>query len=347
VAAALEGRVRLTIDDLIRGGGAMAIALLLGPPLTASRATLTRFEYEEPHMGTTFRVVLYASDQAKADKAAHHAFARIAAIDRRLTDYVETSELSQVTKVAVGYPVRVSDDLLNVLVPAQDLARRSDGAFDITVGPLTHLWRRARRQVEMPAPDVLADARAVVGYRMLHVDAVGRTVQVDRTGMRLDAGGIAKGYTADMALAVLTAMGWSQALVAAGGDLAIGDPPPDREGWTVALEGLSPDHSAPDSPLTLSRCGVSTSGDEEQWVEIGGVRYSHILDPRTGLGLTGHSSVTVVAARATTSDMLATAVSVLGPEKGRQLVDGWAGARALIGERTAHGDHWVRSAKWP
>jgi thiamine biosynthesis lipoprotein len=336
----------LTIDDLIAGVGAVALALLSAPPLTASRAGLTRFQYEEPHMGTTFRIVLYAADQAKADAATERAFARISAIDARLTDYVETSELSRVTKEAVGHPVRVSDDLLKVLLPAQDLARRSEGAFDITVGPLTHLWRRARRQVEMPAPDDLAEALRLVGYQLLHVDAVARTVQVDRAGMRLDAGGIAKGYAADAALLVLTAMGSSRALVAAGGDLAIGDPPPGRKGWTVALEGLIADHPAPGSPLTVSRCGVSTSGDEEQWVDIGGVRYSHILDPRTGIGLTGHSSVTVVAALATVSDMLATAVSVLGPDKGRQLVDGWAGAAALIGERTPQGDMWVRSRDW-
>ena len=101
------------------------------------------------------------------------------------------------------------------------------------------------------------------------------------------------------------------------------------------------------SPLTLSHAGVSTSGDAEQWVEIGGVRYSHILDPRTGQPLTGGSSVTVVAGNATTSDMLATAVDVLGPEAGRRLVDGWAGASALIGMRDGTGDHWVTSRRFP
>jgi thiamine biosynthesis lipoprotein len=121
--------------------------------------------------------------------------------------------------------------------------------------------------------------------------------------------------------------------------------PPGRSGWEIALAGLD-NAPAPGSPLTLSHAGVSTSGDAEQWVEIGGVRYSHILDPRTGMGLTGHSSVTVVAADATTSDMLATAVSVLGPAKGRQLVDAWGGASALIGERTPQGDRWTRSAQW-
>ena len=297
-------------------------------------------------MGTTFRVVLHASVQASADAASRRAFARIAELDTTLTDYNATSELSRVTREAVGHPVRVSDDLLGVLIPSQELARRSDGAFDITVGPLTRLWRRARRQVELPAPDVLAGARLATGYQLLKIDAAAHTVEVERPGMQLDAGGIAKGYAADAALQVLRASGFGTALVAAGGDLAIGDPPPGRKGWTVTLEGLIPDHPAPGSPIVVSRCGVSTSGDEEQWVEIGGVRYSHILDPRTGMGLTGHSSVTVVAADATTSDMLATAVSVLGPEKGPQLVDGWAGASALIGERTPQGDRWIKSAKW-
>ena len=297
-------------------------------------------------MGTTFRVVLHAPDQASADAASRRAFARIAELDTTLTDYNATSELSRVTREAIGHPVRVSDDLLGVLIASQELARQSDGAFDITVGPLTRLWRRARRQVELPAPDVLAEARRATGYHLLKVDAVAHTVEVGRPGMQLDAGGIAKGYAADAALEVLRSAGYGEALVAAGGDLAIGDPPPGRKGWTITLEGLIPDHPAPGSPIVVSRCGVSTSGDEEQWVEIGGVRYSHILDPRTGMALTGHSSVTVVAADATTSDMLATAVSVLGPGKGRQLVDGWAGASALVGERTPQGDLWTRSARW-
>ena len=170
---------------------------------------------------------------------------------------------------------------------------------------------------------------------------------VEREGMQLDAGGIAKGFAADQALAILTRAGCRRALVAGGGDVAVGDPPPDRSGWEIALAGLSSDTAAPWSPLTLSRAGVSTSGDAEQWVEIGGVRYSHILDPRTGLPVRGHSSVTVVASNATTSDMLATAVSVLGPNAGRRLVDGWRGASALIGVRSARGDRWVRSTRWP
>jgi FAD:protein FMN transferase len=297
-------------------------------------------------MGTTFRVVLYTSDESSGRIAAERAFARIARLDRILTDYQPTSELSRVTREAVGQPVRVSDDLFHILVLSQDLSRRSGGAFDITVGPMTRLWRRAMREVELPAQSDLDAARQATGFRRLHLDAAARTVVVDRPAMQLDAGGIAKGFAADEALRVLVALGMPRALVAAGGDIAIGDPPPDRPGWDIALEGLD-NTPAPGSPLTLSHAGVSTSGDAEQWVEIGGVRYSHILDPRTGQPITGRSSVTVVAGSATTSDMLATAVDVLGPEAGRRLVEGWAGASALIGTRDATGEHWVTSRRFP
>jgi FAD:protein FMN transferase len=298
-------------------------------------------------MGTTFRVVLYAPDETAAGRAAARAFARVAELDDRLSDYRPGSELSRVTSEAVGRPVHVSRDLVQVLERAQALAARTDGAFDVTVGPLSRLWRRARRQVALPSNDELAAARAVTGYRLLQLDPSAGTVEVSRAGMRLDAGGIAKGYAADAALAVLAAAGLRHALVAAGGDLALGDPPPGRLGWQVALAGLEEAHPAPGSPLTLARAGVSTSGDAEQWVEIAGVRYSHIVDPRSGLGLTGHTSVTVVAPDATTSDMLATALSVIGPDHGRRLVDQSPGAAALMGVRTAEGDRWVQSARWP
>jgi thiamine biosynthesis lipoprotein len=312
---------------------------------SAPRAAV-RVDVSEAHMGTTFRIVLYASDEPSGRIAAERAFAQIARLDQILTDYEPTSELSRATREAVGHPIHVSNDLLEVLVQSQDLARRSDGAFDITVGPLTRLWRRARREVELPATSDLEAARRATGFRLLHLDAAARTVEFDRPGMQLDAGGIAKGFAADQALRVLVELGSSRAIVAAGGDIAIGDPPPDRPGWDIALAGLE-NAPAPGSPLTLSHAGVSTSGDAEQWVEIGGVRYSHILDPRTGQPITGRSSVTVVAGNATTSDMLATAVDVLGPEAGRRLVDGWAGASALIGTRDGTGDHWVTSRRFP
>jgi len=297
-------------------------------------------------MGTTVRVVLYAVDRQAAQSAAAVAFARVGALDAILSDYRADSELSRLTRDGVGTPIPVSDDLFRVLDAAQGLALRSHGAFDITVGPLSQLWRRARRQIAMPPAEELSRARDATGFRLLILDREKRTVLVTRDGMRLDAGGIAKGFAADEALAVLVGRGFSRSLVAVGGDLAIGEAPPAAAGWQVVLAGLSSGASAPGSPLTLTSAGVSTSGDAEQWVEIDGQRYSHIVDPLTGLGLRGHRSVSVVARDAMTSDMLATAVNVLATEAGTALVDATPGAAALIGVSVDGSESWRRSRAW-
>lgn len=325
---------------------AVLLAGFTGLATASGTPTLRRFEYVEPHMGTTFRVVLYARTATQADRAVTEAFARIAALDARLSDYRDASELSQLTKRAVGQSIPVSRDLFRVLDAGQRLAARTEGAFDLTVGPLTRLWRRAHRQGQLPPESELADALAVTGYRKLVLNRRARTARVAVRGMQLDAGGIAKGYAADAALAVLGRHGIRRALVAAGGDIRMGEPPPGAEGWQIVLAGLDPERSAPGSPLTLAGCGVSTSGDAEQWVEIDGRRYSHIVDPRTGLGLTGHRSVTVVAANAMTSDMLATAVTVLGPREGIALVDSYRNAAALVGVVAATGEEWHQSRRW-
>jgi FAD:protein FMN transferase len=297
-------------------------------------------------MGTTFRVVLYARDQAAADRAFERAFERIAGLDETLSDYRESSELSRITREAVARPVRISDDLFDVLKAAETLSLQSDGAFDITIGSLSRLWRRARRQIELPASSDVDAALAVTGYQLVTLDAAHKTVRFARPGIRLDAGGIAKGYAADRALEQVAAAGLSQALVAAGGDLALGQPPPGRAGWDVSLAGLDAEHGAPDSPVVLARCGVSTSGDAEQWVEIGGIRYSHIIDPRTGTALTGRRSVSVIASDATSSDMLATALSVLGPDEGARVIARYRHAAALVGTRSTDGDRWTRTRDW-
>jgi FAD:protein FMN transferase len=322
----------------------VSVSLWLAPVVWSS--ALTRFEFSQAHMGTTVRIVLFAPDRPRARVAADAAFARIAALDATLSDYRDDSEISRLSREAVRRPFRVSDDLFRVLEAAQGLAVRTNGAFDITIGPLSRLWRRARRQIEFPSTDEMAAARAVTGYRLLTLDATTRTASLDRTGMRLDAGGIAKGFAADEALAVLRHRGLRHSLVAVGGDLAVGEAPPGASGWHVVLAGLSPDRAAPGSPLTLTGVGVSTSGDAEQWVEIDGERYSHIVDPSTGLGLTGHRSVSVVAGDAMTSDMLATAVSVLKPDDGIRLVDATPDAAVLVGIASEGTAAWRRSRAW-
>jgi FAD:protein FMN transferase len=298
----------------------------------AARPDKDRFEFESQHMGTTFRIVLYAPDAASAKKAAEAAFARVAELDQIMSDYKQTSELMQLCKkfaTEVGEPVKVSDDLFTVLSKAEEMSKRSDGTFDVTVGPVVQLWRLARRTQELPDPKEFAAARAKVGYQKVKLDAAKKTVQLTTPGMLLDLGGIAKGYAADVALKLLKdKFGIASALVGAYGDIACGDPPPGKEAWSVEIAPIA--KSQKPRMVNLANAAVSTSGDLEQFVVIDGVRYSHVLDPKTGLGLTGRRSVTVIAPNGITADSMTKAVSVLPQEQALKLVEDTPGAAAYI-----------------
>jgi thiamine biosynthesis lipoprotein len=324
---------------LLALAGAMLAAVVGAAP-----GAETRFEFDEPHMGTTFRVVLYAERQDVAARTSRAAFDRVADLDRRLSDYREDSELMRACREAVRTPVPVSPDVFRVLSTAQRLAERTGGAFDVTAGALTRVWRRARRQGALPDPSEIEAGRRVSGYRLMRLGADDQALWLAREGVRIDVGGIAKGYAADRALEAIEAMGVTRAMVVAGGEMALGDAPPGRCGWSVTLAPLDPG-GAPRPRLELSNAGVSTSGDAEQWLELGGVRYSHILDPRTGRPLTRHMAVTVVAPDATTSDMLATAAAVLGEDQGLALADEH-GAAALMAVSTGGVARERRSERW-
>ena len=317
--------------------------------LSIARADeVSRFEFAQPHMGTEFVLRLYAKSDREAEQAAEAAFARIAELDGRLSDYQSESELSCLSRSSgSGEAIRASDDLWRVLSAAEAISKASDGAFDVSVGPYVRLWRRARRTGQLPSSDRLEQARSSVGYQFIELDDADQTVRLTRPNMRLDLGAIAKGYAADEALKVLGSHGVTRALVDAGGDLVIGDSPPGEPGWRIAIaplrkesgdsgqgtgDGRQATEAQPDaaSVLVLSNCGVATSGDAYQYVEFDGRRYSHIVDPRTGLGVVGASSVTVVAPDGMTADAMATTVSILGAERGIALVEGRPGAAALV-----------------
>ena len=314
--------------------------------ICASPRALARFEFVEPHMGTRFQIVLYAPDAAAAQRAARAAFARIAALDDSMSDYRASSELMRLSAQSGGAPVRASEDLFRVLVAAQNMARRSDGAFDVTVGPVVRLWRMARLRQRLPDPARLAAAEKLVGYAKIRLNAQTRTVQLLAPGMILDLGGIAKGYAADAALAMLKEHGITRALVAGGGDIAVGDSPPGEEGWTIGIAPLESPGAPPHRFVHLHNAAISTSGDAEQHVKIDGIRYSHVIDPRTGQALTGRRGATIIAANCTTSDALATAVCVLGPGPGLKLVNSLPGAAALFLMETPRGSRTFE-AKFP
>ena len=273
---------------------------------------LQRFEFEEPQMGVPFRIVLFATNQTHAEKAADAAFARIAELNAIMSDYETDSELSKLSRSSEeGSPeVRMSEDLWRVLEPAQELAKETEGAFDITIGPCVALWRKARREQEFPDAARLENARRKVGYENLFLDKRNRSARLLRFGMRLDLGAIAKGYAADEALETLQNLGINRALVAASGDLALGDPPPGEKGWRVEIVGYDAPNGPPSAIVPLANCGVATSGDLFQRVEINGVRYSHIVNPFTCVGMTNHALATVIAKNCMTADSLATVMTI-------------------------------------
>lgn len=325
---------------LVRCARAVAIASML---FACAAPRLERHEYSEPHMGTTFRIVLYAPSARAADRAAADAFRRIAELDASMSDYDAASELSRLSALSTSgaptEPVHISDDLWSVLVRARDVSRMSGGAFDVTCGPLTALWRRARRQHELPSDESLAGAVRSVDWSKIELDDATRTVRLLARDMRLDLGGIAKGFAADAALGILVAAGLDRSLIAAGGDVRAGRAPPGRSGWKVALEPFGPSGAA--SAIELEQAAVSTSGDAEQALELDGVRYSHIVDPRTGRALAHRIAASVIARDSTTADALATAVCVLGPERGLDLIGQVSGTEARI--TTLDG---VRARSW-
>jgi thiamine biosynthesis lipoprotein len=291
---------------------------------------LERFAFRQMHMGVPFDVLLYAPDADTASAAAEAASERIEALNAILSDYDPDSELTRLSATAgQGRAVPIGDDLLTVLLAAQDLSRQTDGAFDVTVGPLTRLWRRARRTRQMPNTEQLQAGLEAVGYCHLRLDPAHRTVELLCPKMRLDLGGIAMGYAVDEALKVLAEQGIRRAMIDASGDIGLGDPPPERDGWRIGIAPLEPE-GPPSRYVMLANAAITTSGDAFQYLEIDGRRYSHIVHPKTGLGLTDHSSVTVIAADCMAADSLATAVSVLGPEKGLALIEAVPDAWALI-----------------
>ncbi len=308
---------------------------------------LVRFEFEETHMASPFKIVLYSTDGATARRASRAAYDRIAALNQVLSDYDPESELSKLSQSAGLGPVSVSADLFDVLVLSRSMYERSAGVFDVTIAPVGRLWRRARRDRKLPDPSKLSEARKLVGSDRMVLDRPARTVLLRTPGMKLDVGGIAKGYASQAAIQVLKAAGVTRALVGGAGDIVAGDAPPGTRGWTIAIAPLEPNNPAAVlPPLLLSNAAVSTSGDAERFVIIDGRRYSHIINPTTGQAVEDRASVTVVAPDGATADALETTVYILGPERGLKLVEDTPGAAAIYVRATPDGIKIFESSRF-
>lgn len=313
------------------GIACVAILLLAAGPLWPANPLVVK----HPSMGTEFTLHLHASQTPATQRAVEAAIARIDAINRIASDYLPDSELSRLNLAPAHQETSLSPDLFVLLERALVFSRQTHGAFDVTIAWSVQNWRRAKRQHQLPSPERLQKAVALTNWRNLQLDFTQRTITKLKDDVRIDLGGIAKGYAADAALAVLRDHGIVQALVAASGDLAIGDPPPGESGWRVTLRTFQSDTADdPQFQVLLHNCGCSTSGDLHQFFEINGNRYSHIIDPATGLGLTNRIACTIIAPDATTSDVLATAACVLGPAQIRPVLQTFSetSMRMMLGQ---------------
>ena len=278
-------------------------------------------------MGTFARVVAVASNPRQAIAAA---FQAIEGVNSTMNDYDPNSLLSEVNREAFEHPVQVDAGLFEVLTAAKLYSRMSDGDFDVTIGPVVQLWRKAKEDGTAPSPEALANAREAVGYEKLILDAEKQTVQFAKDGMFLDLGGIAKGYGIDKAIEALQAAGIKGGLVDIGGDLrCFGTPADGQRHWLIGLQDPQNDGEIL-MTLNMDDMAVATSGDYRRFVMIGDEKHSHIVNPATANSAQDLSSVTIIAPAAMAADALATAVTVMGDEKGLELIETIDSTEAIL-----------------
>lgn len=287
------------------------------------------FEQSRNAMGTVFRVYLYARDPIQAEALFEVAFEEIERLDETLSNYRASSELSRINRDAAQEPVTTDPEVFGLLESALDFSERSNGAFDITVGPLMRAWGFFRGQGRLPLANELSSAAEKVGFRNVLLDGAARTVTFAVPGVELDLGAIGKGYAVDRVACVLRESGVETALIDAGSSTlhALGAPP-GKSGWTV-LVPYPGDRVRTLSTVLLRDQSLSTSGCSEQFFEVDGRRYCHVMDPRTAKPVEGVLQATLIAKDSTTTDVLSNAIFVLGPESGKNLLADVADARAL------------------
>lgn len=275
----------------------------------------SRFEFQRLCMGVPARVVVYADSENHATSAARVAFARLAELDQIMSDYRPSSELMRLCGSAGHGRVNVSKDLFRVLQSGASVHDATNGAFDASVGSLSRLWREARKSGALPSRQAIAEAP--VGWEHVHLSPRSRTVELDHP-IIVDLGGIAKGYAAMEAVRTLRSRGLPCSMVAIAGDIATGEAPPGEPGWRINIDPGAENAQ----PISVDICNqnASTSGDHYQFLEVNGVRYSHILDPRTGMGVTRRAAACVIADDGAIADACATALCV-SPELAAPLAE--------------------------
>jgi len=298
-----------------RSNARWALAALLGFASVCARAEWVK-RVDDGIMGTRITVELWADDRARGEEAIEAVLAEMRHIDESMSTYKPTSEISRVNAHAAEGPMPISRELFDLLVTAKDYSRITDGAFDITYASVGYLYD-FRKHIR-PNESAISKALPAVNYEHVILDPKNRTVRFTRPGVRIDLGGIAKGYSVDCGIDVLQKRGFTRAYVAAGGDSRIIG---DRFGkpWMV---GIRDPRGAPGTVITripLTDAAMSTSGDYERFFEEDGVRFHHIIDPHTGHSASKVRSATIIGPRAIRTDGLSKTAFVLGPEKAMEI----------------------------
>jgi thiamine biosynthesis lipoprotein len=297
---------------------------LLSPP------SVQKIEASRMSMASLYSIVAYVERPDEARITLERALDEVDRIDRLMSHYREDSPLSRVNRDAAHGPVSVDRELFDFISLALKYGAESDGAFDVTVGPLMRAWGFFRGEGRFPTDAELARARGATGLGHVTLNTRDRTIRFDRDGVEIDLGGIAKGYAVDRAVETLRREGVRAALVSAGGSTvyALGTPP-DKPHWTIAIQDpLDSLKVAFDVPL--ENRALSISGVSEKFFELGGVRYSHIMDPRTGRPVEGVLSVIVQAPTGTAGDAIDNVLFVQGVERGRAFLRRHAGVQATF-----------------
>jgi thiamine biosynthesis lipoprotein len=303
---------------------------------------LCRIEESADAMGSTFSIVLYGDDQSCMEKAVKASFSEVERIESVLSAYRPGSEWNRVNREAAKQSVRVSPEVFSLLARCLDYSRRSEGAFDISVGPLLRAWGLVRGTGRVPGASELAEARAGVGHRHVCIDPENSTVRFDRPGVEIDPGGIGKGYAVDRVVDVLKGMGFKKALVAGAASslYGLGAPPGEPRGWRVDIpDPTNPRRSA--AQAFLKDLSLSTSGSYEKSFWAGDRVYSHIIDPRTGYPAQGVVLVSVAAPLATDSEAWTKPCFILGRQWAAKHIP--RGFRAFICEDRPGGCGWLES----
>jgi thiamine biosynthesis lipoprotein len=308
-----------------------------------------KYRFSANKMGSPFHITIICDDSLKAEQLANGSFRLVDSLVKILSDYDSTSELSRLSAHAGKGPQPVSSIMWNILEKSKQCYEISKGSFDVSIGALSHLWRKARKEKIFPDSLSIIEAKKKVGLNNMLLDPVHHTVTLKKPGMVLDMGGIGQGFIAQKVMNYLSQNKIRQALVDVSGDIVMSDAPDSSLGWLIGINLPEATEDLLPRKLRLHNMAVTTSGDVYQFIEHNGKKYSHIVDPRTGYGITSQRNVTVIAKNGTDADWLTKACSILPIAEARQvaakmhadfLITEWVNGKIIYHQTKSFSKYW-------